>query len=327
MLALGTWNKAFIPRSKFSYASGRSPYSGCFIKMDALQQLILLARKIERSLGELVRSQKDSIGKDAHTEKGPGQSHEPFEINVRSEVEIPERAIQQYQSDQDKSYRLQRASFVVNCLTLVALCVYAVYTIKIAHANKQSADAATVASQAATDSLNETRKQFQLDQRPYISIVGFALSDIKTRKSTPPVIGKPLVVTISFRNTGKSQAINTLIHRHLLFGSHLNDFRIEPADTNRVGNTVDPGAKPQFTQAVSVRDTFQSESFRYDPKDIIDWDGSKPIIVFGRISYEDTFGNVYCLPYAVSPLESGSWLDIDNWGGHGIRELCPIGKP
>ncbi len=210
---------------------------------------------------------------------------------------------------------------------LIVVCIYTAYTIKIARANKQSADAATVASQAATDSLNETRKQFQQDQRPYISIVDYAISDIKTHKSSPPVIGKPLVVTISFRNTGKSRAINTIPHRHILFGSHLNDFKIEPADSNRVGNTIDPGAKPIFTTAISVRDTFQNESFRVDPNDIINWDGSKPIIVFGRVSYEDIVGNFYCLPYAVSRLQDGSWLDLNNWAGRSVSDLCPTAKP
>jgi hypothetical protein len=43
--------------------------------------------------------------------------------------------------------------------------------------------------------------------------------------------------------------------------------------------------------------------------EIIPWEGSGPILVFGSVSYNDEFGNFYCFKYGSQLLQAGAWLD------------------
>ena len=83
--------------------------------------------------------------------------------------------------------------------------------------------------------------------------------------------------------------------------------------------------------AVSVKDTFAIETAEISATDITNWDGSE-IIVFGGISYEDTFGSPYCTPYLTARLSGGGRVDLSELTGpsvpisHNVAELCPVGK-
>lgn len=196
------------------------------------------------------------------------------------------------------------------------------------YARKQ-ATSSVIAANDATESLNTIKNQFQLDQRPYISVLGCQLFDLKSGKAIKkPTVGEPLDATISFQNIGKSAALNTIAHRHILFGKQTRDLKSEPIDGNKNGPDIDPGAG-DHTRVVSVKDTYAAESYSIDPAQVIKWDGSQPIVVFGRFTYEDRFGNKYCAPFLERYITSGDWLvvqTVDLPHLHRRTELCPEGK-
>jgi hypothetical protein len=193
---------------------------------------------------------------------------------------------------------------------------------------QQQVKAAQEQAKAAQNNLDILRRQFQQEQRPYIAITNVVLSDFITGKDIPtPVIGKPLAITIYFKNIGKSQALNLITHRHLLFGAKASEIRVEPPDINSSNGGMLESGIQSITTAVSVKDTFSVESITVNPSEIVNWDGSEPILVFGRISYIDSSGNFYCRPYVERLLQNGNWLIVESTGGRNIRTLCPKGQP
>jgi hypothetical protein len=213
----------------------------------------------------------------------------------------------------------------IECVCAVALVfITGFYT----YYARQQAKSANTAAVDATQSLNTLRTQFQLDQRPYISIV-CGLYQLKTgRGIKKAIIGEPLDVTVFFKNIGKSIALDTIVHRHLLFGEQVKNIRSEPADDNKSGLAIDPGTE-DHTSIVSQQDTFANESFAVNPTRLVNWDGIQPVIVFGRFTYEDLFGNKYCTPILERLLPNGEWLVVQEIGVpnlHKREELCPEGK-
>jgi hypothetical protein len=200
----------------------------------------------------------------------------------------------------------------------------------LAEEAQKQARSAKVSANIAAQSLNALRDQFQLEQRPYITIKRYESTDLLTNKLASPTVGKPIVFTIAYGNVGKSQALNVIIHCHLLFGSHLSEFRIEAPDTRKTGSPLAPGSDNDHSTAVSITDTYARETPALDPSTVISWDGSDPIILFGRISYEDIFGNLYCLPYALRyiPMDStrGTFADVSRIEGPETSEICLTGK-
>lgn len=184
---------------------------------------------------------------------------------------------------------------------------------------------------ALQDEVTAIRQNFIKDERPHIAVVKYEMTDIETGKSIlVPVVGKPVLVNIIFKNVGKSPALNLLIHRHLLFDSHIGSFRTEPIDKGTSGTALDFEQTASVT-AVSIRDTFANESPEIAESEIINWDNSR-IFVFGRASYRDSFGNSYCTPYMTTFLGHGSWATISGLDSkklpHSYKtaDLCPVGK-
>lgn len=211
---------------------------------------------------------------------------------------------------------------------IAAVVAYTVFSGFQMYYAGQQATAAITASAAATQTLKTIQGQFQLDQRPYVLILGYAVADPKTGKPTSPKVGKPVIVIISFKNVGKSPALHFISHRHLLFGSNISQFRIEPPDDKTKAGSILDSTHEGHMVAFSVKDTFNAESILISPSDIINWDGSA-IVVFGRFSYEDTFGNLYCTPYMASKLSTGEWVNMSELAEgrlHNVTELCPVGK-
>lgn len=178
--------------------------------------------------------------------------------------------------------------------------------------------------------LNAIQEQFRLDQRPYISIIKFEIMDSivdgKPKANQAFEAGKPLIVNLNLKNVGKSSAINTIFHYHVIFGN-FDKFRIEPTDKGKNGLVLDPGAERTVT-AISVKDPYSREVAWVSADDIVNWDGSNPVMLFGRFSYEDTTGHFYCTPYTLTYLP-----DNPNWayssgmkiGGidYLVSDLCP----
>jgi hypothetical protein len=214
-------------------------------------------------------------------------------------------------------------------LGIGAVIAYTIFSGFQMHYASQQARAAITASGAATQSLKTIQDQFVLDQRPYIVAFGFQMSDFKTGKPSPAIKGRPLVVNIQIKNVGKSAALNTIVHRHLLFGeASIERMRVEPPDTRKSGDAI-AQAQQYMTTAVSINDTFANETADIRPSELVNWDGTKPIIVFGRITYEDSFGNSYCTPFANRYFGPHMWENISQlWVESSgftfkLTDLCP----
>jgi hypothetical protein len=188
--------------------------------------------------------------------------------------------------------------------------------------------------------LKPFKDQFQLDQRPHVGISDIAfgesfrilklLGQSVKRKPTPkgeqvmPHIGEPLFVDVKIKNFGRSPALNIVSHRHLLFGPKAH-YKIEHVTDPQTGTILESG-DTQAVTAVSVKDTYSVESIQVDPSEFVAWDGSEPIVVFGRIIYEDSFGNRYCTPYAWQYLPEGMmWEILPMTGRLEVVQLCPEG--
>jgi hypothetical protein len=193
----------------------------------------------------------------------------------------------------------------------------------------------------ATNSLNVVQEQFRLEQRPRIAITEYLLMDETTEQPIlHPTIGKPVFITIKFKNLGHSPAFGVHIHYHLLFESQKFKLRAEPPDKSSstlekldlFGSVVEPGDSSSHVTVISVKDTYAQESIRINPADLIGWDGTA-INVFGRISYSDQFGKPYCLPYMSEMLPTGDWATVVGFPRFtsgvtslfSVRELCPTG--
>jgi hypothetical protein len=180
-------------------------------------------------------------------------------------------------------------------------------------------------ARSAQKSLDTIREQFQREQRPYISITKFEIMDSVSGKRTEPQefkIGRPLEVNIAFKNIGKTVALNFVPHYHLLFGKEPNQIRIEESDKGKQGDTVDSGAERVVT-AVSLANPYLRTDAHVNPADIVKWDGSEPITVFGRFSYEDTSGTRYCNPFIVQHVPPSNWGHVSKIANLSPRDLCP----
>lgn len=170
----------------------------------------------------------------------------------------------------------------------------------------------------------QTRWNFQEEQRPRIAVPTFEMVDVTT-KSRGITIGHPFAVNVYFINNGKSAARNIYVHRHVLFGKdYTKQLKVEPEDAWNSGYTLEPNIIQVMT-AMSVKDTYAVESVYYNPDWVISWDGSRPIIVFGRITYQDSYGKKYCTPFGMQYLENDAFNVISTFGPNtfNVADLCP----
>jgi hypothetical protein len=194
-------------------------------------------------------------------------------------------------------------------------------------------DAATKGADAATKSLTAFKKQFQMDQRPHVAIIAMTTIDVLTggKGNGEPEVGKPTGATILFKNVGKSTALNVIIHKHMLLKDTLDQLGPEPPDQGKEGITLE-AESTQLTTAISMKHPMEHEPI-YSPSNYLVWDGTWPIVVFGRISYNDTFGALYCTPFLAHRDSSGNlWVQDTTFTRADktvmkTSDLCPVGKP
>jgi hypothetical protein len=199
---------------------------------------------------------------------------------------------------------------------------------------KKSAEANVAASQAATESLKTIGKQFQLDQRPFVTVVCCKTSDI-SGNNIPPTIGKAVGANIEIHNVGKSPAFNLFTHYHFLFGSDVMKIRADAQDTIKSEGILPQGGPGIFVTALSVKNTYTVDTNKLNPSELVEWDGAQPIVVFGRVTYNDTFGNSYCTPCVHMWLHDHVWADVvgkslidkRNHRTHKIPNMCPSQTP
>jgi hypothetical protein len=174
--------------------------------------------------------------------------------------------------------------------------------------------------------LFQAKGNFQHEQRPRISAGSYTILDTVT-KDYGPNMGHPFAVNIILKNVGKSAAYHVYIHRHVLFGKQYPLLKVEPPDIKKTSIVMEPGSDPIVTSAVSVKDTYTVESTYIAPDAFLPWDGTNPIVVFGRITYEDSFGNVYCTPFGAGYLNGQTFATLSTFSPQDISvsDLCPSG--
>jgi hypothetical protein len=168
------------------------------------------------------------------------------------------------------------------------------------------------------------KEQFKMDQRPYITIGAVNSVDLETGKEAEPIKGKPIAINLKIVNIGKTVALNVTTHRHMVFGSSVGKIAPEPIAGRTVSHEAIAPNMPTMTTVMSLKDRFANEGLEFNPADVIVWDGSDPIIVFGRSTYSDSFGNAYCTPFMLRHI-TGNWAVLSGFGDHAVTDLCPDG--
>ena len=203
---------------------------------------------------------------------------------------------------------------------------------RMASAAQIQADKTTeLASQAknqaivANKTLGILRKEFEIEERPYID-VDFSVMDSVTRQPKRPEedfdVGKPLYVNVRLKNIGKGQAVDIVCHKHVLFGANASKLMVEKRDYDRSGGfALDQGIE-RWVTTVSLRDPYANETSVFSENEEVNWDGSLPIIVFGRFSYRDIFGTQYCKPFLAKRIKS-NWAYLPEFNGITVDRLCP----
>jgi hypothetical protein len=322
--------------------------------MDFLtRQFIASAKRFRDEVPKLIK-QLSSFGSDLNEIKvstkaiqentQPKQKSEDTEKKVRAIVSLPSPIKTERDAYDDIHQRRDKWRLWVEVMTLLAVLAYGYLTLRVwkemisaRHQAQGAVEAANSAVKVTQEANQISKHQFALDQRPYVTIQRIWIIDPKTGHEITPVAGQPLFVEIHFVNAGKTPALNFVIHRHIVFG--LSDierhFQSEPTTdmSKRTGGIVAQGPEGSSTTAVSLKDTFANETADVSISEIVNWDGSQPIVVFGRMTYEDAFGRVYCTPYANRWLGPSTWenvlvLRIDKpFFVRRVIDLCPGIKP
>jgi hypothetical protein len=314
------------------------------VPRDELASIVDRLSMIQQVFEHLVKAEEEERNRKRESEKIP--------LEVTGTFRLPEAIETKRSTDQERYHTTQKVIAVAAWAAFVAALLYAVVAQRqlgemrsqteqiFRQYQTDNADASLRAVQwlaqfktaqreakAAEDNVAEIRREFQEDQRPYVGITKTILIDPTTDSILPvPIKGKPLIINVFFKNIGKSPALNVRTHRHLLFGNSVSQIRGESPDKSKNGTILESGIENLMT-AISVKDTYSIESVEIKSSDFASWDGSEPIIIFGRITYEDKFGTFYCRPYAQQLLTTGSWFNVSTIGGHDIGKMfCPTGK-
>jgi hypothetical protein len=177
----------------------------------------------------------------------------------------------------------------------------------------------------------QTQWNFKKENRPDISIARYEIIDIdmvSRRAMLRPefTVGKPLFVNIIYDNVGKSSALNVEVRYHVVFGKDVAKIiKAESPGDTKTGETIPHGGERMVT-AISLKDTYSRTSVYVNPADYVNWDGSKPVVIFGRISYEDADGTPYCAPFMLDRV-----FNSQNWahatvGNLSESDMCPQGE-
>jgi hypothetical protein len=109
----------------------------------------------------------------------------------------------------------ERCKPIVEITGVALLAVYTAYTIKMYHANKQAADAATSAAATAKSTLDSSYQSFKQEERAYVSVTQAAMSNPSICQSPGP---KRICVDAHYVNSGHTPAIGVRFYRHATFG-------------------------------------------------------------------------------------------------------------
>jgi hypothetical protein len=290
------------------------------------RQFIVLAKKLHKELRKALfdlryalQQQTEAI-REAQKRENKQQEPEQPPIVVQAELHVPENIERDRKTHEDRQHRLQVWIVIGTWAAFVVAAIYAYVSWGIW---QETAHQATIAGIAAREARSaggradlraqsqsqEIEKQFQLDQRPFVIATCCRTSDL-ANNAIPPTIGKPLGANIEVHNIGRSPAFNFVSHYHLLAGDDVATVRADAPDMTKSEGILPQGGPGIFVTAPYVKDTYTVDVSHIDPSEVLRWDGRVPIIVFGRITYDDTFGNHYCTPFVSEWFHDQIWADI-----------------
>ncbi|MGB8063799.1 MAG: hypothetical protein WCF26_18035 [Candidatus Sulfotelmatobacter sp.] len=245
--------------------------------MEPLSQIVVIAKQIRRDIAKLLDHKKDAQSEDAHAGDDQSKPKQTIDVQVRSEIQIPGAVTKKYESGQNKSYRLQWTAFIVNTLTLVVLCVYAAYTIKIYCANKKAA-------QAAQDTFGQIQQQTTLMRQQLVGSQG-AVLDLGIAENSLP--GDFFVqVTNSGHVTAtdvhlKVDASQQVLKDGTLIGEPFHfELSVPPIAAGRNWNHT-------WHQPWSLTEYERQQGGHWAP----DWPGKRTFVFRAEITYQNGFGD------------------------------------
>jgi len=174
------------------------------------QQFILLVGRIWREFKALLEQLQEHVESIAEQSKPYERATEPQPTPViRSEIQIPEKVIKQYEAGQKKTGRLQWGTFWLTLLTLITVGIAATFTYRTYREMQKQTDIARKA------------------QRPW---VGLAPGSISAKLYVPAILlgtmdEKRLVVEGMLENSGNSVALNVFSDFTPIWNSPPNELR------------------------------------------------------------------------------------------------------
>jgi len=277
------------------------------------RQFINLVKRFRKELPKLAESVHRDLEQHARaictTQERDEQQRNVQPIWLEPAISKYQESIADKQANDERQYRVQNSIRLAAWGAFIAATFYGGVSV--------------LQWQTARESVKLISNQFQLDRRPLVSVdvEDLHAMDLTGKDLTDhPVIGQLIAVNVHFTNIGKSAATDLVLHKHLLFGKNASEVKQEPLDERGIGANVDE-EKGAFATVISSKDTYRNESVVYDRDEALVWDGSYPIIVFGRVTYGDTFGNRYCAPYLYSYLATSQRFAVAS--GSNVARLCP----
>jgi hypothetical protein len=177
------------------------------------------------------------------------------------------------------------ARHCIKLLLLAAVIVFTVYSAKM---------------------YSSSRAHFTADQRPYLVVDDYTLHSLNGFKlMAAPSAGEGFAVQVVFRNAGQTPALKVTFHCHVV--CDVTKIKPEPLDEQDTKSQPIPQGGWVTRNAVYAKDP-SSEDRAALPSTIVYKSGT--VYAFGRVTYYDTAGNLYCTPYMKTLIAPGEWAFV-----------------
>jgi hypothetical protein len=192
---------------------------------------------------------------------------------------------------------------------IVLLAIYTTYTIKMYHANKEAADAASSAAATAKSTLDASNQSFKQQERAYVATTNAVMSN-------PPICSFPggmrVCVDVHCANSGRTPAVGIRLHRYATFGKNaertIKDMKI-PTYTHPDGTMLGNVGDQWGTAPTDPVDTATATKLV---------NADVPVYIYGVVQYFDVFGEYHETGFCYARVfhgnafiscEYGNWFD------------------
>jgi hypothetical protein len=247
-------------------------------------------------------------GNDKDTAKKENTNRHVY-VEPGVQIDLVKSFKNKYEASQDENQTHNKKQLFWSKVGAGLIFVYAAISLAQACFTRQSVDTA--------------KQQFWSDQRPYVTIAPMDKPEF--------VAGKPVVINLIIKNSGKTPALNAIVHRHVIVGDkNFERFKADPFSEKETGDIIPQGESgQQVTTAFYTNNWDVSDKIDIGPNDLANWNGEDVILVFGSATYQDGSGTWHCTPFANRYLPSGMWNRITTFERKSpyffgqVRNLCP----